>query len=386
MNNKQHFKFPLLWKTMQKSFAPLAILCLIACLSACNMIEKKCEGWQCEGTYIAQNDTTVNINGQAYTLKKGDKIVVSKEGVNLEKAAANMGSRTVEENENTAKTIASTFNTNCEFSPTLPADNESTLKAIVELGATGFNYFVVRVNKNKEWKKVANKFGWSGVFEHMTGQETMTLKLREYINEIVNLEGSPVKGKNIHFIVSSGANKDPNVRKIIQALKKIGYVVNVVTPEQEAEYAYLSAVPNNADKKKCFAVDIGSANTKIAWQNADGKIVGTDVNKGSKYYKLEITDQEVYSETTKKMSQVPQENATTCFIIGGAAYMLAKEHRNDKERFTCLKSPNAYQVGGDDAKKKAGLNIYKGIADATKCEHFVFDWDANFAIGYLISL
>ena len=385
MNNKQQFQLPLSWKTIQKSFAPLAILCLIVCFSAC--IQKKCDGWACLGTHVAQNDTTVNINGQSYSLKKGDKLVVSKEGVNLEKAAAattTMGNSKVEENKATTKATASTFNTNCDFEPTLPDGKGRTLKAIVELGATGFNYFVVNVNKNKQWQKVANKFGWSGVFEHMAAEESMTLQLKEYINEII--KSHKVSGKNVHFIVSSGANKDPNVRKIIKALKGMGYVVNVVTPEQEAEYAYLSAVPNNANKNKCFAIDIGSANTKIAWQNAEGKIVGTEVNKGSKYYKLKIADDEVYKETVSKLSEVPKDKAATCFIIGGAAYMLAKEHRNDKERFTCLKSPNAYEVGEDDAKKKAGLNIYKGIADATKCEHFVFDWDANFAIGYLISL
>jgi hypothetical protein len=40
----------------------------------------------------------------------------------------------------------------------------------------------------------------------------------------------------------------------------------------------------------------------------------------------------------------------------------------------------------EDAKDKAGLNIYKAIADATDCKTFVFDWDANFSIGFLLEL
>jgi hypothetical protein len=35
---------------------------------------------------------------------------------------------------------------------------------------------------------------------------------------------------------------------------------------------------------------------------------------------------------------------------------------------------------------EAGLNIYKAIEDATKTDTFVFDWDANFTIGFLLGL
>ncbi len=37
-------------------------------------------------------------------------------------------------------------------------------------------------------------------------------------------------------------------------------------------------------------------------------------------------------------------------------------------------------------KWAAGLNIYKAIAEATNTDTFVFDWDANFTIGFLLSL
>ena len=49
-----------------------------------------------------------------------------------------------------------------------------------------------------------------------------------------------------------------------------------------------------------------------------------------------------------------------------------------------LSAPAAYKL--ENAKSKAGINIYKAIADATGTNQFVFDWDANFTIGFLLSL
>ena len=71
-------------------------------------------------------------------------------------------------------------------------------------------------------------------------------------------------------------------------------------------------------------------------------------------------------------------------MIGGTPYDLAKQHRKGEERYTVLKSPDSYAA--DKPKTKSGLNIYKAIADATGCDTFVFDWDANFSIGFLLQL
>ena len=85
-----------------------------------------------------------------------------------------------------------------------------------------------------------------------------------------------------------------------------------------------------------------------------------------------------------KAKQIPTDHRKTCFIIGGIPFELAKQVRVGKERYTVLKLPADYV--GENAKQKAGLNIYKGIADATGTQQFVFDWDANFTIGYLLTL
>jgi hypothetical protein len=65
-------------------------------------------------------------------------------------------------------------------------------------------------------------------------------------------------------------------------------------------------------------------------------------------------------------------------------YELAKQTRSGKERYTVLKAPADYK--SDGAKQEAGLNIYSAIADGTGCKQFVFDWDANFTIGFLLGL
>ncbi|WP_417999861.1 DUF6799 domain-containing protein [Hymenobacter sedentarius] len=39
-----------------------------------------------------------------------------------------------------------------------------------------------------------------------------------------------------------------------------------------------------------------------------------------------------------------------------------------------------------DMLAKAGLNIYETVAAATGCQQFVFGYDTNFTIGYLLSL
>ncbi|MFM8485015.1 MAG: hypothetical protein ACKOCH_01680, partial [Bacteroidota bacterium] len=83
-------------------------------------------------------------------------------------------------------------------------------------------------------------------------------------------------------------------------------------------------------------------------------------------------------------AQVPQNLRQTCFIIGGVPFELARQTRKDKERYTVLKAPGDYKAEG--AKQQAGLNIYNAIAETTGCKQFVFDWDANFTIGFLLNL
>ncbi|MBL7775452.1 MAG: hypothetical protein JNK89_05585, partial [Saprospiraceae bacterium] len=135
-------------------------------------------------------------------------------------------------------------------------------------------------------------------------------------------------------------------------------------------------------ESRAFVVDIGSGNTKISWMSGSSP-TGSEL-PGAKYYQNNQTDEAVYADVSAKAKQVPSALRATCFIIGGVPFELAKQVRNGKERYTVLKAPGGYTPQGD--KQKSGLNIYKAIADATGCQQFVFDWDANFTIGFLLNL
>ena len=128
---------------------------------------------------------------------------------------------------------------------------------------------------------------------------------------------------------------------------------------------------------------MGSANSKISWY-ADGQPRVTDTY-GSKYYEKNLDDAAVAAVVKAKVAQVPAKLRGTCFIIGGVPYELAKAVRQGQEPYTVLKAPADYpQLSG--AKMKSGLNIYRALAEATGCQQFVFGYDTNFTIGYLLSL
>lgn len=191
-----------------------------------------------------------------------------------------------------------------------------------------------------------------------------------------------VNKNNMHFVISSGAQKVPKTTIISNELKKIGYVVNLVTAEQEGKYAFKATVPPSYQDNS-FLVDIGSGNTKISWQ--EGSNLKSLETTGAKYYDKGTPDAQVNSEVMAKAGKIPEGKRNVCFIIGGVPFTLAKQHRKGEERYTVLNAPDTYKPG-NDKKMASGLNIYKGIADATKCDTFVFDWDANFTIGFLLSL
>ena len=262
------------------------------------------------------------------------------------------------------------------YNPPKPVNGQ--LQGVVELGASGFNAFVINVDNQKNWELKKAEFGVSLVYENMATEADVKAGLKQYIAEMINFG---VPGREIHFMVSSSAIASPEVQKIKAGLKSLGYVVNTVTPEQEAKYAFQAAMPAPYSTA-AFVVDIGSGNTKISWME-NGTIVGEET-QGSKYYQNDISDGDVYTEVRAKAAKVPQGRRSTCFIIGGGPYTLAQQVREGKERYTVLNMPQEYTPEGE--KERAGLNIYQALVDATGCKTFVFDWDANFTIGFLLSL
>ncbi len=262
------------------------------------------------------------------------------------------------------------------FKPLPPVNGR--LKGVVELGASGFNSFIIRMDEDKNWSLEKSEFGNSLVMENMATDTDVREGLKKYIAGMLDYG---VNGKNIHFVVSSGAQKAEGTQKIIKALKSLNYQVNEVTPEKEGKLGLKCVLPSDFQGNS-FVADIGSGNTKISWK--EGSASTSVETFGAKYFEKNTTDEAVYSEVSAKAKQVPAAKRNTCFIIGGIPFEMAKKVRNGKERYTVLDAPTAYKM--ENAKGKAGQNIYKAIADATNCQQFVFDWDANFTIGFLLDL
>ncbi|MBC7410580.1 MAG: hypothetical protein H7339_19520 [Arcicella sp.] len=264
------------------------------------------------------------------------------------------------------------------FNYTPPGPVAGKLKGVVELGASGFNSFIIRIDADKNWKQEKAEFGNSLVMENMASDDDIRIGLKKYIGGMLDYG---VSGKDIHFVVSSGALKSEGTQKIINVLKSLKYFVNTVTPEKEGQLGLKCVQPPKfADNS--FVADIGSGNTKISWK--EGSKISSVETYGAKYFEKGTTDETVSTEVQAKVKQIPSDKRNLCFIIGGVPFELAKKVRNGKERYTVLDAPSAYKL--DNAKSKAGLNIYKTIAETTGCKQFVFDWDANFTIGFLLDL
>lgn len=267
------------------------------------------------------------------------------------------------------------------YTPAEPVNGKK--KAIVELGASGFNQFIIEVDQDKNWKVLKKEFGSSLVAEGMTDAATIKAKLQDYIQSILNFG---VEGKNIHFVVSSGAKKEKLTDDIIASLKGIGYVVNTVSPEQEAKCAFRNALPKGYEDK-AFVVDLGSGNTKVSYMK-DGQIQ-TMETFGAKYFEKDTDDKTAYEDVKKQLSAIPTANCETLFLIGGVPFKMAKSQKKGDERFTILSTTiSDYDalVKEEGDKMRCGMNIYKAILDATDVKQVVFDWDANFAIGVLLDM
>jgi len=291
-------------------------------------------------------------------------------------APANQDSSSSDNNSTTSTTGAATEEREFNYTPEKPENG--SLRGVVELGATGFNSFIINMDNQKRWEIVSKDFGESLAYEGLATTEDIRTGLKKYI---AGMFDKGVAKNNIHFVISSGAQKEPKTKIISDELKKMGYVVNNVTPDQEAKLGLKATIPSSFTDNS-FMVDIGSGNTKVSWDE-NGSLKTLEL-PGAKYYEKGTSDEAVYSTVKTAAAKIPEGKRNVGFIIGGVPFTLAKQDRKDNERYTVLKGPQSYKA--EDKKMASGLNIYKAIADATQTDTFVFDWDANFTIGFLLSL
>lgn len=207
--------------------------------------------------------------------------------------------------------------------------------------------------------------------------------LKDYIQQILNFG---VESKNVHFVVSSGAQKENVVKRLIGSLQQIGYVVNPVSPEQEGQLALRCVLPKEYEKNS-FIVDIGSGNTKISYME-NGKAIGLET-LGAKFYEKNVSSANAQEEVKQIAIKIPADKRQYGFIIGGVPFEMAKSKRAGEERYTVLPTKiSEYDALVKEKGKKveSGLVIFDGIVQSTQCKKFIFDWDANFTIGFLLEL
>lgn len=251
------------------------------------------------------------------------------------------------------------------------------MKGVIEVGASGFNAFVVNIDKDKNWELVDKQFGESLAYEGFASEADVKAGLKKYLSTIFN---QGVSGRNVHFVISSGALKNPKTELIAKAMEKEGFVVNRASADQEGKLALKASLPKEYQDKG-FSVDMGSGNTKVSWyENGKAKTIEL---VGAKYFQNGVTDAEARKQIQDALAKVPSDKREYCFIIGGVPFTLAKEARQGNERFTFLPSADSYS-SGNDVKLKSGLNLYREIENVSN--KVVFDWDANFTIGYLLTL
>ncbi|RZK36102.1 MAG: hypothetical protein EOO57_07830, partial [Hymenobacter sp.] len=176
------------------------------------------------------------------------------------------------------------------FTYTAPELTGGRLRGVVELGASGFNSFIVRTDTQHNWKLEKAEFGNSLVMENMATDEDVRTGLKSYIAKMLDYG---VSGRDIHFVVSSGALKAAGTQKIIRQLAALKYVVNTVTPEKEGVLGLRSVLPPSY-AGKAFVVDIGSGNTKISWL-AGGAPKSVE-SYGAKYFEKSTDDATVAAD------------------------------------------------------------------------------------------
>ncbi len=67
-----------------------------------------------------------------------------------------------------------------EFNYTPEKPENGTLRGVVELGATGFNSFIVNMDNQKRWEIVSKDFGESLAYEGLATTEDIRAGLKKY--------------------------------------------------------------------------------------------------------------------------------------------------------------------------------------------------------------
>lgn len=256
-----------------------------------------------------------------------------------------------------------------------PVDGK--LIAAIEIGSSGLNYFIVNMDDHDRWSLIKSGFGKSDLLDMKTDIESIFLKIESYKREIIS---AGVDKKDIYVIASSSAIETSDIEEIKSRLSISDIKLRSVSAKEEGYYDLLATIPVEFIKEG-FLVDIGSGNTKITW--AGDKDTVSMETFGSKYYLEKVHDTTAFRTVRDILLEIPIENRNLCFLLGGIPYEFASVTNKRDGRYTILEQPGKYSPSS--MKAKSGKVIYSAIyLDPTYS--YIFDWDANFSIGYLLSL
>lgn len=262
-----------------------------------------------------------------------------------------------------------------DYQPQKPVNG--ILKAVIEIGALGLNYFIVEADKQGRWSLVKSSFERSNIIYGVNTTSEIISTINGFREEIVR---SGVNKENIHLLASSSVIKLEDVPTLNKSLEMTGFQLVSVSAEDEAIYALLATIPREFIGES-FLVDIGSGNTKLAWvQNSDTLNLESH---GSKYFLNDVHDTTVFREVREAVLQIPETNRNLCFMIGGTIYDLVKDKAEVGNRYYVLEAPSAYPTQNE--KQKAGNILYNALY-VQPTYSYIFDIESNFSIGYLLSL
>src|SRR3954463_14767436 len=127
------------------------------------------------------------------------------------------GSKDTAANTNTTSSAnkSSTNSRSFNYTPEKPVNG--VLRGVVEVGATGFNSFVINMDDQKRWEIVSKDFGESLAYEGLATTDDIRAGLKKYLASMFD---KGVSGKNMHFVISSGAQKEPKTTTISNELQK----------------------------------------------------------------------------------------------------------------------------------------------------------------------
>jgi hypothetical protein len=149
---------------------------------------------------------------------------------------------------------------------------------LYELGEDAEGYLVPKTHyKNDANTSIVASIDANGNFTPAAIEETTAAVKTEY-------DAMLKEDKNCQaFVVgSSGAAKGKNGNELVAAIEKAtGLHMNFITADEEAQYGFFSSVPTKY-RDDSVLIDVGSGNTKIAYQNkSDGAVNTLEVPFGT---------------------------------------------------------------------------------------------------------